>query len=235
MNPMVGIRSLLARDPRARPAPGERRGDPTTQIIVKRERRLERRRAGRHPRRRRRPASSRTCRCRAPRSSQPSPATSATPCAISTPTRTSSTPSATARSAPTAFRTTCSSSYLWGLENRGDITSPFVTELADADTDAPEAWAKSTGAGQTVAVVDSGVDLDHLGPCGAAAPRLGLRRERRRARRRERPWHSCQRDHRRGEGQRARAWSASRPTLTSSLSACWMRGLGYRQRRDPGV
>ena len=51
--------------------------------------------------------------------------------------------------------------YLWGLENRGDIEDPFVTEVADADTDAPEAWSSSTGAGQTVAVVDSGVDLDH--------------------------------------------------------------------------
>src|SRR4051812_32520599 len=40
---------------------------------------------------------------------------------------------------------------LWGLEN------PGTPGTVDADIDAPEAWARSTGAGQQVAVVDGGV------------------------------------------------------------------------------
>jgi subtilisin family serine protease len=51
--------------------------------------------------------------------------------------------------------------WLWGLENRGDLNFEGITEVADADTDAPEAWVQATGAGQMVAVVDTGVDLDH--------------------------------------------------------------------------
>jgi len=43
---------------------------------------------------------------------------------------------------------------LWGLQNGGPPTvSPGTF---DADIDAPEAWARSTGSGQQVAVVDSG-------------------------------------------------------------------------------
>src|SRR5918998_5727532 len=51
--------------------------------------------------------------------------------------------------------------YLWGLENRADVDFPQVAEVADADTDAPDAWDDSTGDGESIAVVDSGVDLDH--------------------------------------------------------------------------
>jgi thermitase len=48
-------------------------------------------------------------------------------------------------------------SLMWGLENTGG-TILGVTGVADADIDAPDAWRYATGAGQTVAVVDSGVD-----------------------------------------------------------------------------
>jgi subtilisin family serine protease len=44
---------------------------------------------------------------------------------------------------------------MWGLDNSGQTGG-----AADADIDAPEAWALSTGAGQTVAVVDSGAEFD---------------------------------------------------------------------------
>jgi thermitase len=46
----------------------------------------------------------------------------------------------------------------WGLENTGQ--APWYG-TPDADVDGPEAWAISRGAGATVAVVDSGVDLVH--------------------------------------------------------------------------
>jgi thermitase len=60
--------------------------------------------------------------------------------------------------------------WLWGLHNTG--TNRFLGGTADADIDAPEAWALTvdngtpegtpiTGAGVTVAVVDSGIDLTH--------------------------------------------------------------------------
>lgn len=50
--------------------------------------------------------------------------------------------------------------YLWGLENTGQ-TLFGVTGNPDADVDAPAAWTVSTGVGVTVAVVDSGAQLDH--------------------------------------------------------------------------
>src|SRR5918997_1005147 len=54
---------------------------------------------------------------------------------------------------------------LWGLENRGDFTlgrSPDdVPALADADMDVVEAWGITSGAGTTVAVMDSGVERTH--------------------------------------------------------------------------
>jgi subtilisin family serine protease len=51
-------------------------------------------------------------------------------------------------------------STLWGLQNTGRV---FTGEsaVADADIDAPEAWSASTGAGATVAVVDTGVEQGH--------------------------------------------------------------------------
>lgn len=50
--------------------------------------------------------------------------------------------------------------HLWGLENTGQ-TLFGVTGNPDADIDAPAAWTVSTGTGVTVAVVDSGAQLDH--------------------------------------------------------------------------
>ena len=48
----------------------------------------------------------------------------------------------------------------WGLHNTGQTI--FGTPgTADADIDAPEAWAMTRGAGATVAVVDTGVELTH--------------------------------------------------------------------------
>jgi subtilisin family serine protease len=58
-------------------------------------------------------------------------------------------------------------SVLWGLQNTAqDLNSLFngsgsVFGTNDADIDGPEAWALETGAGRTVAVVDSGVDPRH--------------------------------------------------------------------------
>ncbi len=58
----------------------------------------------------------------------------------------------------------------WGLHNTGQmfecimlISSElcFYIGTADADIDAPEAWAISTGAGVRVAVIDTGVDFTH--------------------------------------------------------------------------
>ena len=47
--------------------------------------------------------------------------------------------------------------YLWGLENTGQSIYG-QTGVADADIDAPEAWATTRGSGATVAVVDAGID-----------------------------------------------------------------------------
>jgi subtilisin family serine protease len=49
----------------------------------------------------------------------------------------------------------------WALENTGQ-TVRGVSGVADADIDAPGAWALgTTGAGRTIAVVDTGVNLAH--------------------------------------------------------------------------
>ena len=56
-------------------------------------------------------------------------------------------------------------SYLWGLNNTGQsftAGSTSYTGTPDADIDAPEAWDLSRGsAGVTVAVIDSGIQLNH--------------------------------------------------------------------------
>lgn len=50
---------------------------------------------------------------------------------------------------------------LWGLHNTGQPVDG-VTGSRDADVDAPEAWDRETGEpATTVAVIDTGVDLDH--------------------------------------------------------------------------
>ncbi|WP_210493664.1 S8 family serine peptidase [Patulibacter sp. SYSU D01012] len=51
-------------------------------------------------------------------------------------------------------------SQLWGLENTGQPIAN-VRGTADADIDAPEAWTLTRGAGQTVAVVDTGASSWH--------------------------------------------------------------------------
>jgi hypothetical protein len=47
---------------------------------------------------------------------------------------------------------------MWGLENSGQSVN-LVPGVPDADIDAPQAWASSTGAGVRVGVLDSGLDV----------------------------------------------------------------------------
>jgi subtilisin family serine protease len=51
-------------------------------------------------------------------------------------------------------------SSLWGLNNYGQ-TVRYRTGTSDADIDAPEAWAETTGTNTLVAIVDTGVDFTH--------------------------------------------------------------------------
>ncbi len=51
-------------------------------------------------------------------------------------------------------------SLLWGLDNIGQSIRG-VAGTADADIDAPTAWSLTKGRGVTVAVADTGVQLDH--------------------------------------------------------------------------
>jgi subtilisin family serine protease len=63
-------------------------------------------------------------------------------------------------------------SLLWGLDNTGQSIDG-VTGVTDADMDVPEAWNLATGAGVTVAVVDTGVDAGHEDLDGALAVNAG--------------------------------------------------------------
>ena len=53
----------------------------------------------------------------------------------------------------------------WGLENVGQAALGYdgVTSrgATDADVDAAEAWARTLGAGETIAIVDTGIDFNH--------------------------------------------------------------------------
>ena len=61
---------------------------------------------------------------------------------------------------------------LWGLDNTGQ-TIYGVAGVADADMDVPEAWSLATGAGVTVAVVDTGADAAHEDLSGSLAVNRG--------------------------------------------------------------
>jgi hypothetical protein len=61
---------------------------------------------------------------------------------------------------------------LWGLHNTGQLVNGFAG-TPDADMDVPEAWTESTGAGVTVAVVDTGVDATHPDLQGQLATNAG--------------------------------------------------------------
>ena len=52
--------------------------------------------------------------------------------------------------------------YQWALENTGDASQAGGRPgVAGADTNAPGAWETSTGSGLTIAVIDTGIDLNH--------------------------------------------------------------------------
>jgi subtilisin family serine protease len=51
--------------------------------------------------------------------------------------------------------------FLWAFDNTGQDVDDFGPGTPDADMDVIEAWAASTGAGQTVAVVDTGINRAH--------------------------------------------------------------------------
>ena len=48
----------------------------------------------------------------------------------------------------------------WGLDNTGPVYD-WGSGTEDADIDAPEAWASTTGSGIIIAILDSGIDLNH--------------------------------------------------------------------------
>jgi subtilisin family serine protease len=72
-----------------------------------------------------------------------------------------------------AVTTDPSFGQLWGLRNTGQLVAGDTAGTPDADIDVPEAWAQSTGAGVTVAVVDTGVDPTHPDLQGQLATNAG--------------------------------------------------------------
>ncbi|CAA9473663.1 MAG: hypothetical protein AVDCRST_MAG65-947 [uncultured Solirubrobacteraceae bacterium] len=53
----------------------------------------------------------------------------------------------------------------WALDNAGQPAPTFgggmSPGVADADVDAPQAWTRTIGAGETIAIVDTGIDFRH--------------------------------------------------------------------------
>lgn len=47
----------------------------------------------------------------------------------------------------------------WSLNNTGSV--PQLSGTPDADIDAPEGWGRDTGANNVIAIIDTGVDLNH--------------------------------------------------------------------------
>ena len=63
----------------------------------------------------------------------------------------------------------------WGLQNTGQLVPRIggVIGISGDDIDAPDAWETTSGAGETVAVVDTGVELDQADLQGAIATNAG--------------------------------------------------------------
>jgi subtilisin family serine protease len=55
---------------------------------------------------------------------------------------------------------------LWAFDNTGQEVDDFGPGTLDADMDVVEAWSTSTGTGQKVAVVDTGISRSHLDLAG---------------------------------------------------------------------
>jgi thermitase len=70
---------------------------------------------------------------------------------------------------PVAITRTFDDSYFntqWALQNTGQWLQHYGSGAPGADIDATQAWDQTTGAGVTVAVVDSGIDADHVDLAG---------------------------------------------------------------------
>ena len=140
-----------------RPSPSPPRPRRTTRSSSSASPGLDRARASRHPRGRRREARRR--RCALPNTEVVTARDGDVRDALAALERR---PRRALRRARTSRSARCPATpyfgYLWGLQNTGQIRT---VGIADADIDAPEAWARPRGVGATVAVVDTGVETTH--------------------------------------------------------------------------